>query len=127
MQAKTKSIPDEALAGWVRKRAPSAERAEFIRSLKFLCDDPGDKAEVELIAEFLLDLRVRARGGRREIYGSRHWEEPAFVWVHPDWCALDPDHEGRCHTEECGYKQSHDGLCWSVQTWPRRVSHLAQG
>lgn len=63
------------LVGWVRNHVPSRERIENLRAIARMVEDEDSEAaqELESAVEFLLDLRHKAKGGRRNVYGSRHW------------------------------------------------------
>lgn len=68
-------LPDADLVGWVRNHVPSRERAEDVRAIARMIEDDSPEAaqSLEEVVEFLLDLRHKAKGGRRNVYGSRHW------------------------------------------------------
>ena len=77
-EAKMKGMkprPDAELAAIVRKRIPARHHAEEVRRLSLTMD--GEDAQLlNDVAELLLDLRQAARGGTREVKGSRHWVDP---------------------------------------------------
>lgn len=64
----------------VAKRAFSREKCEELRAIGMSLDesDQPDEAAAALVeeaVELLLDVRQAVRGGRRNIRGSRHWED----------------------------------------------------
>ena len=56
----------------LRKRALSRERCEDIRRIARTLDG-YDEALLDTVADYLLDIRQTLRGGRLDVYGSRHW------------------------------------------------------
>jgi len=64
----------EAMAK-VKKRAFSRERCEELRAVGMTLKDQADTDLVDDAVELLLDLRQAVRGGRRNVRGSRHWED----------------------------------------------------
>ena len=60
----------------LRKRVPRREIAEDVRRIGLsLPDDSDDQAILFRVAEFLLDARQVLHGGKRNVRGSRHWED----------------------------------------------------
>lgn len=70
---------DQALAR-AKKNAFSREKCEELRAIgmSLTVDDQPDEAAAALVeeaVELLLDVRQGFRGGRRNVRGSRHWED----------------------------------------------------
>ena len=59
----------------VRKNAFSRERCEELRAVGLTLKDQADTDLVDDAVELLLDVRQGVRGGRRNVRGSRHWDD----------------------------------------------------
>ena len=65
---------EQALAR-VRKNAFSREKCENLRAIGLMQDDLVAMTLIQEAVELLLDVRQAMRGGRRNVRGSRHWED----------------------------------------------------
>lgn len=57
------------------KTVPNRAFAEDIRRLALSMDDEYEAAALDRTADFLLDARQVLRGGRKNVRGSRHYQD----------------------------------------------------
>ena len=60
----------------LRKLVPRREIAEDVRRIGMSLPDGSDDQAIQFrVAEFLLDARQILHGGKRNVRGSRHWDD----------------------------------------------------